>query len=237
MEQLSKLKSVFYHLYPGVLITVGFVVLTPVIIKAHYPPQLSLLICVAVIAFPLLTGHLLWVKKKEHKESIWQLNGYNNKLPAGKLILFSLGLVVFAFLMWGITQPLNNLLTTKLFYWLPNWYTVQDFKGYDKRTIEITLVLNLILNGFLAPVIEEFYFRGYLLSRMETWGKWSFVVNALLFSLYHFWQPYIYVTLLLSLLPMVYLVKRTRDLRLGILTHCLLNIIGALLSFGLIFKN
>ncbi|HXL59059.1 MAG TPA: CPBP family intramembrane glutamic endopeptidase, partial [Chitinophagaceae bacterium] len=91
-----------------------------------------------------------------------------------------------------------------------------------------------MLNGFLAPYVEEIYFRGYLLPRMAAWGKWAFVLNAILFSLYHFWQPYIYLTLILSLLPMTYMVWKTKDLRLGILTHCLLNIIGALLAFGLL---
>lgn len=125
MKQLTKLKSIVLHLYPGVLITIGFTVLTPVVITYHYPSQLSLLICIIVIALPLLIGHLLWVKRREHKKSIWQVNGYNNKLPTAKLILFSLGLVVFAFLIWGITQPINKIITEKLLYWLPRWYTVQ----------------------------------------------------------------------------------------------------------------
>jgi membrane protease YdiL (CAAX protease family) len=170
-------------------------------------------------------------------KSIWALNGYTNKLPTGRLVLYALGLVVFAFLIWGVTQPLNKIITDKLFSWLPGWYTVQDFSGYSKEMIQLTLVLNLVLNGFIAPFIEELYFRGYLLPRMQVWGKGAFMINAILFSLYHFWQPYIYLTLLLSLLPMTYMVWKTKDLRLGILTHCLLNLIGALLSFGLLLKQ
>ena len=119
---------------------------------------------------------------------------------------------------------------------MPDWYTVQDFTGYDKSKILITLIFNLLLNGFLAPYIEELNFRGYLLPRINSWGKSAFFVNAVLFSLYHFWQPYIYLTLILSLLPMTYLVWKTRDLRLSILTHSLLNLGGALLSFGLLNK-
>ena len=148
-----------------------------------------------------------------------------------------MGLVVFAFLIWGVTQPLNKIIADKFLTWLPAWYTVQDFQGYDKGAIQLTLLLNLLLNGFLAPFVEELYFRGYLLPRMEHFGKWAFVINALLFSLYHFWQPYIYLTLVLSLLPMIYLVWKTKDLRLGILTHCLLNLVGAVMSFGLLLQH
>jgi len=181
--------------------------------------------------------NIFQAKKKEHRKNIWDLNVYKNKLSTGKLILYAFGLVVLMFLIWGITQPVDKIITEKIFNWLPAWYTVQDFNGYSKSTIELTLVLNLLLNGFIGPFVEEYYFRGYLLPRMAVWGNWAFVVNTILFSLYHFWQPYVYLTLIIALLPMIYLVWKTKDLRLAILTHSLLNIAGALLSFGLLMKK
>jgi len=236
MQQLSKTKSVFLHLYPGIFIALCFIIITPYLVKHGYPPQLGSLLAIIIVAIPLLLVHLASAKNKEHRKNIWELNVYRNKLSTGKLILYSVGLVVLMFLIWGVTQPLDKIITDNIFSWLPSWYTVQDFKGYSKASIEITLVLNLLLNGFLAPLIEEYYFRGYLLPRMTAWGKWAFVVNTVLFSLYHFWQPYVYLTLIIALLPMIYLVWKTKDLRLAILTHSLLNIIGALLSFGLLMK-
>lgn len=236
MKQLSKSKSILYHLYPGILITLGFVWLTPRMVAWGYPPQLSMLVCIVFIAVPVFIFHLVQAKKEENKPKIIRLNGYREKLPTFKLILYSLGLLVFAFLMWGLFQPIDLFLTEHVFFWLPEWYTVQDFAGYSSDIIKVTLIANLMLNGFLAPIIEEFYFRGYLLPRMEVWGKWAFVVNAVLFSLYHLWQPYIYMTLIAALLPMTYLVWKTKDLRLAILTHCLLNLVGAVLSFGLLLS-
>ena len=236
MQQLNKPRSVLYHLYPGIIITAFFAVLTPLFLSYQLPPQFSILIAIGIVAIPLLILHLNKVKKEEHRNKLPEINGYRHKLSTGRLVLYIAALVIFMFFIWGITQPLNAIITQKLFSWLPGWYTVQDFKGYDKQIIIITLVLNLLVNGVLAPVIEKYYFRGYLLPRMEAWGKWSFVVNAILFSLYHFWQPHVYLTLLIALLPLSWAVWKTKDLRVGVYTHCLLNIIGALLSFGLILK-
>lgn len=236
MQQLNKTKSIFFHLYPGIIITLGFIVVTPFFIKYGFPPQFGILISIAVLAVPLLLVHLLVVKKQESKTSISELNGLTHKLSKKKLIFYSIGLVIFSFFIWGTAQPLNAVVAEKWFNWLPDWYAVQNITGYDKSKVFITLMLNLLLNGFLAPYIEELYFRGYLLPRMRRWGKSAFVVNAILFSLYHFWQPDIYVVLILSLLPMTYLVWKTKDLRLSILTHSLLNIIGAFLLFGLLDK-
>jgi membrane protease YdiL (CAAX protease family) len=236
MRQLTKARSILYHLYPGMIITACFAVLAPLLLPYKLPPQLSLLVAIGVVAIPLFLIHLNKVKAEENKQKLNEINGYQERLTRGKLILYIVGLVVFMFFIWGITQPLNIIITQKLFSWLPSWYTVQDFNGYGKQAIIITLVLNLVLNGLLAPIVEEYYFRGYLLARMASWGKWAFVVNAMLFSFYHFWQPYVYLTLLIALLPLSWLVWKTKDLRVAIYTHCALNVIGALASFGLLMK-
>jgi len=236
VKQLSKRQVILYHLYPGIIIVLSFVVFAPILVSYHYPPQLGILASIILVAIPLFISHLSRARRKESVKSFWQLNGYKSKLSTGKLILYSVVLVVFMFLVWRVTQPINKIISDKLLSWLPNWFTVQDFEGYGKEIILVTLVINLIVNGILAPVVEEFYFRGYLLPRMASWGKWAFVLNAALFSFYHFWQPYVYLTLILSLTPMIWLVWKTKDLRLAILTHSLLNVVGALLSFGLILK-
>ena len=236
MQQLSKTRAVLFHLYPGVIITVCFALLTPLFLKYQLPPQFSILLIIAIVAVPLLLLHINRAKKEEQKEKLTQINGYSNKISTTRLVFYIAGLVMFMFFIWGITQPLNKIITEKLFTWLPAWYTVQDFTGYSKKIIVVTLIFNLVINGILAPIVEEYYFRGYLLPRMAAWGKWSFVVNAILFSLYHFWQPHVYLTLLIALLPLSWLVWKTRDLRVGIYTHCALNIIGALASFGLLMK-
>jgi hypothetical protein len=233
---LSKARSIFYHLYPGAAITLCFALLAPALINYHVPPQLSLILCIVLVAIPVLLLHLQRVRKVEKTGTIWQVNGFQHRLPTGRLVMYVLALVAFAYLVWGLVQPLDAVVANKFFYWLPDWYKIQDFQGYDKKTIQITLVLNLLFNGLVAPVVEELYFRGYLLSRMTAWGKWAFAANAILFSLYHFWQPYIYLTLILSHLPITYLVWKTKDLRVGIWTHVLLNLIGAFLSFGLLMK-
>jgi CAAX protease family protein len=235
-QQLSKTRSVLYHLYPGVIIVLCFIFITPVLLQYHFPPQMGILLSIIIAALPLFIFHLRLAKKKERTNTVSELNGFQHKLAPGKLTLYVIGLVVLQFFVWGITQPVNRVITGTIFNWLPSWFTIQDFSGYDKNVILFTLIVNLMLNGLIAPVIEEYYFRGYLLPRMRAWGSRAFIVNAVLFSLYHFWQPYIWLTLIISLIPMTWLVWKTKDLRIAIYSHCLLNLIGALLSFGLLTK-
>lgn len=234
MIQLSKLKSIVYHLYPGILITLFFGVTAPYFATKGLPPQLSVLIAIVLVVVPTILFHLNKAKSNERLNNIYDLVEYKATLPFYKLILFTIGLIIFAFLVYGLTQPINEIITDKLLYWLPDWYKVRDFEGYSKSIILVTLILNLILNGLLAPYLEELYFRGYLLPRMNAWGKFAPMVSTVLFSLYHFWQPQIYLTLVIALFPMTYLVWKTKNLKLAIYTHCGLNIFGALLSFGML---
>ena len=53
MQQLSKTRSILYHLYPGVIIAVGFAILAPVLLKYDLPPQFSVLVVTAATAIPL----------------------------------------------------------------------------------------------------------------------------------------------------------------------------------------
>jgi len=237
MKQHSVLQSIILHLYPGVLITLFFIIVTPHFIKNGLPPQLSMLTAIVVVITPILLIHLQKAKRKEKVKRIWDLIIYNKKLSSKKVILYTLGLVIFAFIVYGTTQPINEIITEKLLYWLPDWYKVRDFEGYSKNIIIVTLVLNFLLNGLLAPVLEEVYFRGYLMPRMKLSGFLVPLFIAVLFSVYHFWQPQIYLTLLIALLPMTYLTWKTQNLKLAIYTHCGLNLVGGLLSFAMGFQT
>ena len=47
------------------------------------------------------------------------------------------------------------------------------------------------------PWVEELYFRGYLLPRISRYGAWAPLLGGLFFALYHGWQWYGFVTVLL----------------------------------------
>ena len=82
--------------------------------------------------------------------------------------------------------------------------------------------------------MEELYFRGYLLPRMDRLGRWAPLVNVTLFSLYHFWSPWQVMARVLAIGPTVYAVRWTQNVYLGMVVHCTLNTIGVLLVAGLI---
>lgn len=85
-------------------------------------------------------------------------------------------------------------------------------------------------------MVEELYFRGYLLPRMEVLGGWAPLLNILLFSLYHFWSPWENAVRLLALTPWVYVTWRTRNLYLAMLIHAIINAFLGISQLNLVLR-
>ncbi len=129
---------------------------------------------------------------------------------------------------------MSDFLSRTIFAWLPTWFFRDDFSHVAHPILLLTLALLFALNVVAAPIVEELYFRGYLLPRLALLGNRAPAVHLVLFTLYYLWQPWLYPTLLISLAPLIVAVWRTRSVRLGIATHCALNLISGVASIALL---
>lgn len=86
-----------------------------------------------------------------------------------------------------------------------------------------TWAVGLVGAAWLAPFVEELYFRGFLLPRLPLAPTWAPAVNALLFSAYHFWSPWQVLVRTLAIAPMNHAVLKTRSIWVSVFTHSLLN--------------
>ena len=90
---------------------------------------------------------------------------------------------------------------------------------------------------FLAPLVEELLFRGFLLPRMRSaFGKRDWVANGTLFTLYRVHQPWsMPATLLDGIFAAASPTKRYRSTWMGIVTQTLPSflITGVILSLVL----
>jgi uncharacterized protein len=233
-ESLPKL--IFLHLFPGLLVFLVYLLLAPRFMARGFPPMLAILLASALVILPVEWAELL--------RRGWKLNGrlslkgvvtLTRRLPAWQYIILPLGFLVVAFLISGAAGLAEAPLRTFLARWLPEWFFLKDFSeyaAYSRSALLWTLVANVLINFFAAPITEELYFRGYLLPRLSRFGKWAPLLNGLLFTIYHFWQPYSYLSIFLTLTPLVYLVWRKQNVALAIICHCAINIIGNLLIFA-----
>lgn len=231
-ERLSLPQALLLHLLPGALITVGFVAIASFVVPRGAPASLALLITWLVVGIPLLLGYMLFQGRKRNGR--FALDGivrYRESLRVRDYLWLVAALLVWTAVVSTLLIPVGEAIRQALFPGWPEWLQpsgfVQHLKEYSEPVLWATVLLSFLLN-IAVPIVEEMYFRGYLLPRLAHWGSWAPLANVLLFSLYHFWLPWDNVSRVIALLPLVYVVAWKRNIYISILVHVLLNTLGSI---------
>jgi membrane protease YdiL (CAAX protease family) len=229
VEQLSVPALLALHLIPGALVTIAFVVLAPIAEKAGFPPIAGLLAAIALVMVPVELG-LIVLAGRSPGASPLSAVAYREQMPLRDWAWLVPVLILIAFVGFGLSMVFEPQVITGLFAWLPEWFvrpiSIDAINAYSSSAWVITLAAYFALNSFIGPIVEELYFRGYLLPRMERFGRSAPLINTVLFSLYHFWSPWQFVARILGIGPMVYAVRWKRNIYLGMVVHCTLNVLG-----------
>ena len=236
-EQHSIAKSLALHLLPGVFILALFLLSAPIVMKEGFPSLFAMIAVGVTFGLAFQLWHLYYEGKKRNGK--WSLEGivlYRQPMPVWQYFVLVPLFVIAAFIIDGITSPIKVAFLNML-PWLPEWFEMRDISmlaSYPKSVLMITLGLYVLLNGIAAPIIEELYFRGYLMPRLSRFGRWTPVIEIALFTIYHFWQPYYWISQFFFFLPIAAAVYWKQNVKLGLIVHMMLNTVGGLLTFALV---
>lgn len=232
VRQLGLPQLLFDHFYIGIIITLFYILVSPLLIDGGLPGLSVLLAAEVLILAPLGIIHLY--RKgvgPDGSRSIKNAIGFREKMSVKAILIWSAIGIIACLVLYAPFYPLGLYLRETVFAWLPEWYFNPTFGSDDTALIAKVFLLGILIDGFVGPVVEELFFRGYLLPRMERFKHWAPILNGTLFGLYHFWQPH-------NLLPVIgvgiiisYIVWKKKNVYLGIVIHCTLNVVGALAGY------
>jgi hypothetical protein len=224
-------------LVPGALLTVAFVLLAPFAERAGFPPIAALLAAILIVLVPFELAVIVRAGRYP-AQGFRSAIRYRRTLPLRDWAWLVPALIVAAFVGFGLSMVFEPTVIARFFAWLPDWFVrpidLERVGDYSREAWLVTLVAYLALNGYVGPIVEELYFRGYLLPRMDWMGRWAPLVNVSLFSLYHFWSPWQIVGRILGIGPTVYAVRWKENVYLGMVVHCSLNTLGIILIMGMV---
>ncbi|HEX2978947.1 MAG TPA: CPBP family intramembrane glutamic endopeptidase [Anaerolineaceae bacterium] len=238
VTQHSIPQTILLHLLPGALITIGFILLGPWLKANRLPPLLALLIPILVILIPFELGLMLYLGyRRNGRLSLEGIVLNREPLPRKDYLTFAPALLIWPILMFQSLGGLDQAILNRFFNWLPDWFLTVQFTpaDYSQPVLKATFVFFLLVNGIAGPMVEELYFRGFLLPRIEYLKAWSPLVNITLFSVYHFFSPWQNITRILAFLPWAFTVRWKKNIYLSMLAHCFLNIGYCFLSAHLFF--
>lgn len=206
-----KTKDFLLHLYPGFGILAFYILVAPFAVAHGFPGMIALLAAELLILLPIGWMHLKHWKTPFNSKPrvIWILLGF-----AACIVLYA---PMFSVGLWARTH---------LFSWLPSWFYDPGFDWASRDALIITFSLGVIIDGFVGPIVEELYFRGYLLAEMK--GPFAPLINAALFAIYHFWQPHNYAAIFMVSLVLSYAAWWTKSVWVSVGIHCLVNVVGSL---------
>jgi membrane protease YdiL (CAAX protease family) len=222
---------VVLHLVPGALATLIFVGLAGPTEAAGYPPLTAFLIAIAVGIVPFELGVVVLAGRRT-ESGVGPLAAipYRRPMRGRDWLLLVPGLLLFGIIGFGALALVEPPIRDALFGWLPAWFVapvpLESVNDYSRSAWAVTLVAYAVLNAIVGPVIEELYFRGYLLPRMSQFGRWAPLLNVILFSLYHFWSPWQFLSRIAGVAPFAYGVWWKQNVYLGIVVHIALNAVS-----------
>lgn len=236
-KKLSGPVLILLHLLPGIILAVFFFVLSRVFIQRGLTGYLALLLTIPLCLVPIEVGVILfWSVRYSGTRSLLDAIGYRQKGTVIEYVLFPLLLFLCGGVLSIVISPFSQYLEAHLSAFLPAWINQEALLnaliGIPPTQRSITLLLAILLSGFIAPIVEELYFRGFLLPRMEHWGWAAPVVSSFLFAVYHFYFPGNVPGIFVEFLPISYVVMFKKNWRISTITHSMFNLWGVFSVFG-----
>ena len=233
IEKHSTTQSVILHLLPGILVGCFYFLARQPVANMGYPSVVALILAYAFILIPVELGYLLYQgKKKTGRFTLQGIISYRNPIPWWQYFVWPIIIVVVTGAIFTLLKPIDAFLQERLFFWVPD--TNYGLDGNYSRTILIvTYSMFLIFVVFLSPLVEELYFRGYLLPRMK--GRFATLFHSFLFAAQHVFTPWMIITRTLALLPLVFGVKK-KNIYIGMIVHILVNLLDLATGIAFIVK-
>ncbi|HBV89217.1 MAG TPA: CPBP family intramembrane metalloprotease [Desulfosporosinus sp.] len=218
--------------------------------------DLALVLGGVVGIYLVLAFGTLWLMEQwPHERVLLYLNAFMTQLAFG-LLIWTLKIVrhwKWADFGWqGV--PLKTIVGKVLSLYVITWVinivyalalfnyglTPPETDVYSKLLGQVTwytLILNLLLAGVLAPIVEETLFRGVIFGSLQAYfGKWTAaVISAAIFSALHF-QAYGFFPRFVLGMVLVYLYDRYKSLYPSVALHALNNIVATLIAASVIIE-
>jgi len=233
-QRLGWRPALALHLGPAAVTFAAALALAPLLAWLGLRRDFSLTIAFAFVLTPIELGLLL--RAAHRVTGRWSLRALPAVLayrrPVGRWWLLVPALFGIAVIIAVALTPVGNTAGGWLSGVYPHWMlpSYNSTAGFSSWVLVPTLLATLVIGGVVSPVVEELYFRGYLLPRLPVAGWGAVPLSAGLFSMQHYWQPYNWLLIFVLQLILTALTVRLRSVRLGIVMHELTNSFGILVT-------
>ena len=221
--------------------------LLPVVVNRGIPVLIaySIVATAGLSVIVLLAIYLL--RREAHELSLSFATRACLLAVPGKQWLILAGLLVAMFVLIGGAQQLSILFIQNYNIQIPSYLPFFLNPTIDPMTADMSVLspaLNLRGAYFVIPLItvvislnilaEELYFRAWLLPKMSRFGGWAWVLNGILFALYHTFQLWLLPLILVASLTFAFIVYKSRSIYPALVFHLVANLLTGVASISVL---
>jgi len=235
LKPIGFLASILYFGIPSIFFCLSILGLLPWMIRHGYSQVVTFFVTFGLPLGAMLLAAFVFYRLEGNP---WTWAAFRDRMrlqkPTPKDWLWTIALVVFTIFIGGLWAPVAGLFSGIHFYTSPpEFVTVMGglrdgtFGGmnmagrWDIFAMMAVCLIVLNIGG------EELWWRGIILPRQElAFGKWAWLVNGLLWDLFHFFyhsNAASVVSYMLATLPIAFVAQRTRNTWPGIIAHLIAN--------------
>lgn len=209
-------------------VTILYIILMQLRLFRQWPNNITFCIAAAIGATAFQLGYVIFYTRKNYGTFDFRKSlGLKNNLSVKKYLILVPVLALITALLFKLLAPTGSYLQKSMFSWIPDWYMLNSsLTAYPRKITIVAVVVTFLCTTIYVPIIEEIFFRGFLLPRMYHLGRWAVIINVLIFAAYHFWSPWQFIVRFVAILPLYYVANKEQSLKLAIYVHCLINFVS-----------
>lgn len=238
-KQLNPLQIFAAFAIPSAIAFTGFRLVLPAVHASGTP---------AIVAWPIIASIMLmgftiaplWLMKREAKTLGISLKSRMCLKPLSKRQwLFSAGLLILGLAAAGAAASLVPVWIGISGINIPDYFPFFFNPAIDPLSTPAEvltpgfelkgaywLIGLMVVTLLLNILVEELYFRAWLLPKMISFGAAAWVINGMAFAFYHTFQLWLLPQLIPLSLIMAFVVYQTRSIWPAFVTHLLVNSIN-----------
>jgi uncharacterized protein len=230
-------RAIVLHFLPAIAIACAYWFVTPWTSRNGVPHVAVLLAAFAVIGIPMQLG----IIRRTAKAVGHSVVRFVSPIPLWQHVVGAVVLIALELLL--LRLPLGRVsdyLAGHGFPTLPAAFSpaADDDLAMTSRSILLpVLMLQLLIDGIINPLVEERYFRGFLLPQLGRLRLGAPVLSTFLFAIAHFWQPYNYLSIFVFVLPLTLFTWWRKNYYAQAFVHCFANSFGAVLALAGYFRG
>lgn len=249
-KQLTPLGIILVFLLPSAFAFTGFRIVLPALVRSGTSELIGWPAVASAMLLILVLLALLLHKAESNKLKIsWAARMCFKKLSWKQWLLY-IGMlivsVVLSMLAVRLVAPFIKITGMTIPDYMPFFLNPTINPGEtDPAVLSPGLVLrgNYAILPLMAVTLllnilgEELYFRAWVLPKMVKYGPWAWILNGILFALYHSYQLWLLPTLLVTSLFSAFVVYRSKSVWPAIAVHLVANFLISILSITMLIAG